>query len=56
MSSITQDIVLVIPPYFAVIMRAFGVLEGIALDRNPNYSIVRECLPYIAHRLLSDDA
>jgi len=46
-----------LPPYFAYIARAFGVLEGIGLASDPDYAIVSECLPYIARRLLgnSDD-
>ena len=43
-----------IPPYFAYIARAFGVLEGIGLTNNPNYAIIAECLPYISQRLLTD--
>ncbi|KAF8071031.1 aarF domain-containing protein kinase [Scenedesmus sp. PABB004] len=44
-----------IPPFFALILRAFSVIEGIALAVDPDYSIVQECLPYLARRLLSDD-
>ncbi|EKX47533.1 hypothetical protein GUITHDRAFT_137316 [Guillardia theta CCMP2712] len=43
-----------IPPYFAYIARAFGVLEGIGLSNNPKYAIISECLPYISQRLLTD--
>jgi len=43
-----------IPPYFAYIARAFGVLEGIGLTNNPDYAIITECLPYISQRLLTD--
>eukprot|EP01035_Chromulina_nebulosa_P021250 gene21250-27535_t len=43
-----------IPPYFAYIARAFAVLEGIGLSYDPDYSILNECLPYIAQRLLTD--
>jgi hypothetical protein len=43
-----------IPPYFAYIARAFGVLEGIGLNNNPDYAIISECLPYISQRLLTD--
>jgi hypothetical protein len=43
-----------VPPYFAYIARAFGVLEGIGLSNDPDYAIVGECLPYIAQRLLTD--
>ena len=42
-----------LPPYFAYIARAFGVLEGIGLKADPNYAIVGECLPYISQRLLT---
>jgi hypothetical protein len=43
-----------VPPYFAYIAKAFGVLEGIGLSSDPDYAIVSECLPYISQRLLSD--
>ena len=42
-----------LPPYFAYIAKAFGVLEGIGLTNDPNYAIVGECLPYVSKRLLS---
>lgn len=42
------------PPYFAYIAKAFGVLEGIGLTSDPDYAIVGECLPYISQRMLSD--
>jgi predicted unusual protein kinase regulating ubiquinone biosynthesis (AarF/ABC1/UbiB family) len=45
-----------LPPYFAYIARAFGVLEGIGLQADPDYAIVSECLPYIAQRLLTTSA
>lgn len=43
-----------IPPYFAYVLRAFSVLEGIALINDPDYSILNECLPYISQRVLTD--
>lgn len=30
--------------------------QGIALQADPDYSIVKECLPYLARRLLTDDS
>ncbi|KAI4373892.1 hypothetical protein MLD38_011954 [Melastoma candidum] len=45
-----------IPPYFALIIRAIGVLEGIALVGNPEFAIVDEAYPYIAQRLLTDES
>jgi aarF domain-containing kinase len=50
-----KDYVFVIPPYFALILRAFSVLEGIGLEVDPDYTIVDECYPYISKRLLTDD-
>merc|ERR1719247_3913799 len=43
-----------IPPYFALVIRAIGVLEGIALVGNPEFAIVDEAYPYISQRLLTD--
>lgn len=43
-----------IPPYFALIIRAISVLEGIALVGNPEFAIVDEAYPFIAKRLLTD--
>ena len=37
-----------IPPFFALVLRAFSVIEGIALAADPDYAIVRECFPYIS--------
>jgi len=56
LAKLSSEYVFVIPPYFALILRAFGVLEGIGLDHDPDYSIVDECYPYISKRLLTDDS
>jgi predicted unusual protein kinase regulating ubiquinone biosynthesis (AarF/ABC1/UbiB family) len=45
-----------IPPYFALLARAVAVLEGIALAGDPNYRIVMATYPFVARKLLSDDA
>lgn len=44
-----------IPSYFAYIAKSFSVLEGIGLSNDPSYSIIKECLPYVSKRLLTDD-
>ena len=36
--------------------RAFATLEGIGLSSDPDYAILKECFPYLAKRLLSDDS
>jgi len=56
LAQITFDYPFRIPPYFALIIRAIGVLEGIALVGNPEFAIVDEAYPYIAKRLLTDDS
>lgn len=56
LAQITFDYPFRIPPYFALIIRAIGVLEGIALVGNPDFAIVDEAYPYIAQRLLTDES
>ncbi|KAH9650083.1 protein kinase domain-containing protein [Citrus sinensis] len=56
LAQITFDYPFRIPPYFALIIRAVGVLEGIALVGNSDFAIVDEAYPYIAQRLLTDEA
>ena len=48
--------ILQIPSYFAYILRAFSVLEGIGLAADPEFSIAAACYPYVARRLLSDNS
>ena len=48
--------VFAVPPYFVYMSRAFATLEGIGLSSDPDYSILQECYPYLAKRLLSDDS
>lgn len=45
-----------IPSFFALILRAFSVIEGIALGSDPDYAIVQECFPYLSKRLLTDNS
>lgn len=48
LAQITFDYPFRIPPYFALIIRAIGVLEGIALVGNSDFALVDEAYPYIA--------
>ena len=56
LAQITFDYPFTIPPYFALVIRAISVLEGIALVGNPNFAIIDEAYPYIARRLMTDDS
>lgn len=50
-----KNYMIVIPPYFALIVRTFSVIEGIALTADPEYAIVPRCMPYLSRRLLTDN-
>jgi aarF domain-containing kinase len=54
LAQITFEYPFRIPPYFALVIRAIGVLEGIALVANPGFAIIDEAYPYISKRLLTD--
>merc|ERR1719473_2376813 len=54
LAQITFDYPFRIPPYFALIIRAIGVLEGIALVGDPDFAIVDEAYPYLSKQLLTD--
>ncbi|KAI2505930.1 ABC1 family-like protein [Fragilaria crotonensis] len=56
LAQITFDYPFQIPPYFALVIRAISVLEGIALVGNPNFAIIDEAYPYIARRLMTDES
>ncbi|EIE20315.1 ABC1-domain-containing protein [Coccomyxa subellipsoidea C-169] len=56
LAQITFDYPFRIPPYFALIIRAISVLEGVALVANPDFAIVDEAYPYVAKKLLTDQS
>jgi hypothetical protein len=45
-----------IPEWFVYTSRAFITLEGVSLQADESYSLIQSCFPYIAKRLLKDDA
>jgi aarF domain-containing kinase len=56
LAQITFEYPFRIPPYFALVIRAIGVLEGIALVGDPDFAIVDSAYPYISQRLLTDES
>jgi aarF domain-containing kinase len=56
LATITFEYPFRIPPYFALIIRAIGVLEGIALNSNPDFAIIDEAYPFLSKKLLTDDS
>ena len=45
-----------LPPYFLLILRAFGTLEGLGLGIDGDFQILHECFPFVARRMLTDDS
>lgn len=43
-----------IPPYIAQLARAIAILEGIALQVDPNYKLVMEAYPFVTRNLFKD--
>ena len=56
LEQLSKEYPLQLPPYFVLILRAFGTLEGLGLSVDENYAIVDECFPYVARRMLADDS
>ncbi len=54
--SLAEQYPLTIPPWFGLIVRAFSAIEGLGLGLDSGYSIVNQCYPYLARRLLTDDS
>ena len=44
-----------LPPFYISIIRCLGVLEGLAIQVDPNARIISQAYPYIANRVLTDD-
>merc|ERR1719316_2488057 len=53
--TVLNDVPFTIPPYFALIARAIVTLEGVALQGDPDYSLIMEAYPFVARKLLRDD-
>lgn len=45
-----------VPAYYALILRSLTVLEGLAINADPNYKLLAAAYPYMAKRLLTDPA
>ncbi|KAL0436790.1 UNVERIFIED_CONTAM: protein ACTIVITY OF BC1 COMPLEX kinase, chloroplastic [Sesamum radiatum] len=45
---------IIVPAYYALILRSLTVLEGLALYADPNFKVLAASYPYFAKRLLTD--
>lgn len=45
-----------IPSYFSLVIRSLAVLEGIALNSDPNYKVLSSSYPWIARKVLTDSS
>ncbi|KAL7595574.1 hypothetical protein Lser_V15G30884 [Lactuca serriola] len=43
-----------IPSYFSLVIRSLAVLEGIAINNDPNYKVLGGTYPWIARKVLTD--
>jgi len=43
------------PPFFTIIIRSLTILEGVALDVDPSFKLVRGSYPYVLNQLLSSE-
>eukprot|EP00559_Dactyliosolen_fragilissimus_P004100 CAMPEP_0184861890 /NCGR_PEP_ID=MMETSP0580-20130426/6475_1 /TAXON_ID=1118495 /ORGANISM="Dactyliosolen fragilissimus" /LENGTH=985 /DNA_ID=CAMNT_0027359549 /DNA_START=154 /DNA_END=3111 /DNA_ORIENTATION=+ len=43
-----------LPPFYIAIIRCLGVLEGLAIQVDPQARIINDAYPYIANRVLTD--
>jgi len=43
-----------LPPFYVAIIRCLGVLEGLAIQVDPQARIISEAYPYVASRVLTD--
>merc|ERR1719287_431443 len=57
LDSISRDNVLKfrVPPYITIIIRSLTILEGFALDVDPNFRLIRGAYPYVLKQLLSPE-
>lgn len=55
-SHLMYDYPFCLPAKFALIIRSVITQEGVALSLNPEFKIVQVAYPYVAKRLLTDDA
>ena len=53
--TVLNDVPFSIPPYFALLGRAFVTLEGIALQGDPDYAIIQAAYPFVSRKLLVPD-
>lgn len=56
LEDLSEDYPFTIPTFFTLVLRAFSVIEGIALRVDPQFSIVMSCFPYMSKRLLTDNS
>jgi len=47
---------MLVAAYYALILRSLTVLEGLALQADPEYKLLKKAYPYIAQRVLTDDS
>jgi len=55
LDEIAKEYPLRVPPYFILVLRAFGTLEGLGLQVDGNFAVLDGLFPYMARRLVTDE-
>lgn len=56
LSEVMYDYPFRVPAYYALIIRSLVTLEGIAINVDPDFKVLSKAYPYVAKRLLTDQA
>ena len=56
LSALMYEYPFTVPAYYALIIRSLVTLEGIAINVDPNFKVLSKAYPYVAKRLLTDQA
>ncbi len=56
LSSVMYEFPFQVPAYYALIIRSLVTLEGIAIAVDPDFKVLSKAYPYVAKRLLTDNA
>mmetsp|Transcript_38060 Transcript_38060/g.89069 ORF Transcript_38060/g.89069 Transcript_38060/m.89069 type:complete len:807 (-) Transcript_38060:260-2680(-) len=55
LDEIAKEYPLRVPPYFILVLRAFGTLEGLGIQVDDDFAVLDGLFPYMARRLVTDD-
>ncbi|CAM9686993.1 unnamed protein product [Chrysoparadoxa australica] len=54
-NKLSADLTFRVPPFYSLVVRTLTILEGLALDVDPDFRLVRGAYPYIAKQILGSN-